>query len=819
MGRGWKALLTTLSLALAPAAVAHAETLLKVDAGQAAAEPETGYLKTGTLVSPSGHAIGINSQYLTLDGKPWLPVMGEFHYTRYPPGDWDQELAKMKAAGVQVVSTYIIWIHHEETPGSFNWSGDRDLRRFVELCARHGLYVMVRLGPWVHAEVRYGGVPDWVVQSTRLRSNDPAYLSYVERYYDQIGAQLKGLMWKDGGPIIGVQLDNEYNLTGEGQGREHIARLKQLALKAGFDAPLYTVTGWDNTVYPRGEVTPVLGGYPDMPWDTAVTDLPPSETYVFRFDNRINGGLGTETASTGKGDAAEDVAHTPFLTAEYGAGMGPMYRRRTTTSADDGAALLPVQIGSGVNMMGYYMFHGGRNPDGRTMLEESTAIGGYNDLPLINYDLGAPIGQYGQAHAVLAKLRPWHLFLEDFGAELAPMTPRKPEVTPSRPDDLTTPRFAVRSKGDSGFLFVSDYIRLHPMAAQRQVRFEVRLPSETLRLPSRPVDIASGAYFVWPLNLDLAGVRLAWATAQPTARIESADGPVYVFRAVDGIAPELAFAKGARVRAASGHTLTDAEGRTVVRDLKPGLDAAVTLTPPQGPKVRILVLDQAQAERLWRVEFAGRPRLLLTDAEVAGEGERLELRSKGEADVRFSLFPAPTAALTAQQPVRSLGREGLFVRYEARLPERNPQVTFTSLRAAQPVPPLNIGGTAKAAIEPYPETWAKSAAWTLSVDPAALDGLSEAYLQLDWRGDTARLFSGPKLIDDQYYAGGVWEVGLKRFSDGLGQPLTLTVLPLRKDAPIYLQAEARAKLPPGDQAAELASVRIVPEYALSVTAN
>src|SRR5579859_757344 len=188
--------------------------ILTIDATAPVPPPETGYVKMGSSVTPDGRALGMNSRYLTLDGKPWLPVMGEFHYTRFPARYWEEQLLKMKAAGITIVSTYVIWQHHEESEGKFDWSGDRDLRRFVELCRKHGLMVFLRPGPWAHAEVRYGGIPDWVVESMPTRRDDPAYLSAVSRFYNAIAGQLKGELWKEGGPIIGVQVENEYNLTG-----------------------------------------------------------------------------------------------------------------------------------------------------------------------------------------------------------------------------------------------------------------------------------------------------------------------------------------------------------------------------------------------------------------------------------------------------------------------------------------------------------------------------------------------------------------------------------------------------------------------------
>ena len=177
--------------------------------------------------SPTGREWAVNNRYFTLDGQPFFPVMGEFHYSRYPASEWEEEILKMKAGGINVISTYIFWIHHEEVEGQFDWSGQKNLRQFVELCAKHGMLVWARIGPWDHGEVRNGGFPDWLVAKVKARrSNDPTYLAYVEKFYDQIGQQLKGLFWKDGGPIVGVQIENEYH-PGRG-GIEHMNQLLQM---------------------------------------------------------------------------------------------------------------------------------------------------------------------------------------------------------------------------------------------------------------------------------------------------------------------------------------------------------------------------------------------------------------------------------------------------------------------------------------------------------------------------------------------------------------------------------------------------------------
>src|ERR1017187_5657952 len=404
--------------------------------------------------SPSGQVLSLNAQYLTLDGKPWLPVMGEMHYSRVPEAEWETEILKMKSAGVQIVSAYIIWIHHEEVEDQWDWSGQKDLRHFVELCARHGMYVVPRIGPWSHAEVRNGGFPDWLLSKTsQTRSNDPTYLHYVDLYYQQIAAQLKGLMWNQGGPVVAIQLENEYRGGGPNRGTAHILKLKELARSAGLRVPFYTVTGWDGASIPHGDVLPVYGGYPDAPWDASIQKLPPSEVYAFRFGSRVTGDMGAMGAIGGPptGDAANFTLDTPFMTAEMGGGMQVTYHRRPIVSADDIAAMMPVMLGSGVNLYGTYVFHGGENPDGRlTTLQESLATHYANDLPQKTYDFEAPIGEFGDERESLLKLKTWNYILNDFGPMLAPMQPRAPNVLPAGPRDLTVPRVAARTLGSSG---------------------------------------------------------------------------------------------------------------------------------------------------------------------------------------------------------------------------------------------------------------------------------------------------------------------------------------------------------------------------------
>src|SRR3984885_10367031 len=266
----------------APSDLVEPSKIVEIDARQPSPPPRGSDFKGGSSISPSGQSIGLNDQYLTLDGKPWLPVMGEFHFSRYPVAGWEEEILKMKAGGVQIISSYIFWNHIEEVKGVFDWTGQRDLRHFAELCQKHSVSLYVRIGPWVHGESRYGGLPDWVVKESVQRTTDPRFLGFVDDFYEQIGKQIKGLLWKDGGPVIGVQIENEYGGKGPNGGPAYILQLKRMAEAAGMDVPLYPVTGGNDAVWPPGEVVPVYGGYPDAPWDPNPGRIPPGEVYLFR---------------------------------------------------------------------------------------------------------------------------------------------------------------------------------------------------------------------------------------------------------------------------------------------------------------------------------------------------------------------------------------------------------------------------------------------------------------------------------------------------------------------------------------------------------
>jgi beta-galactosidase len=792
------------ALLLVVNAPAFASTDYPVDAAATPPPPSEGHLSLGTARGPSG-LLGVNARYLTRDGRPWFPVMGEFHFSRYPEAEWNIELGKMKAQGIDIVSSYVIWNEIELDAGKLDWTGARNLRKFVELCRANGLLFYLRPGPWAHAETRFGGIPDWVEAKGGLRSDDPIYLQSVRRFWRGIAGELHGLLWKDGGPVIGMQIENEYNLVGSRRGAGHIATLRALAKTVGLDVPLYTVTGWDRAVYPRGQVAPVFGGYPDEPWATATTKLAPKENYLFRFDSRVSGGLGAQTVNTGSGpaDADRDRDLTPFLGAEYGPGVPTMYRRRPIIQPDDIQAQMITQIGSGLNLVGYYMFHGGANPlAGGRGLEETTRTGSFNDVPMIGYDFQAPLGQYGERRPVADVLRPLHMFIHAFGERLATMTVRRPAELPHDAADTGSLRYAARSDGRHGFLFVNNHIRQYAMPQRRDVRFAITTASGTLHFPADPATIPDGASFIWPFNMDLAGVPIAWASAQPITMISDDRGPLFVFMKTPGVRPAFAFDIGTAVNAPTHIS----EGK-LIADLTPSRDRIIRVRGLNGKSVRILLLDAADGRRLWTGPIAGRQTLVLSDAEVRFSGDGVVLTSNSP---KISATLYPRTAMATDQSMQIQYREDSSA-LAITLPQRPVRtLAVEQLRMPGQVAPIEIGGAAHAAVQPASAAFAASGAWRFTV-PRAFDRDGRDWLQIDYAGDIARLFDDEALLDDRFWDGRRWDIALDRFDDRVNRSWLLTVLPLRKDAPIYLDGAAKAQLR-NEQTAEVRSVRIVPEY-------
>lgn len=655
-----------------------------------------------------GGQVTWDAQSLMIDGQRVCPVMGEVHYSRLPAAEWPQAIRRMKEGGVTVIATYVFWNHIEEQEGIFRWDGQRDLRRFIQLCKQEQMPVVLRIGPFCHGEVRCGGIPDWVfsksltptiphregeVTKIRVRTEQPEFLELVERLYRQIFTQVQGLQWKDGGPVLACQFDNEYRGSGS-----YLMALKRIALQAGFDLPFYTRTGWPelSRPVPYGEMLPLFGDYADGFWDRSLEETAGNYYCAFNFraptaaEAGAMGDLDTSVEASSTLPAEQVSRPYPYFTCELGGGMMPSYHRRVYLYPEDAYSMALVKLGSGSNLLGYYMYHGGTNPESSTGITlnetQRTAATNYNDLPVKNYDFQAPLGEFGQTNPHYYMLRPLHLFMHDFDSLLAPMQSRFPcEQNIPKGDDSHL-RWAYREKDGNGFIFVNNYERLQSLSAKKNVELKacgVTLPKLT---------IPANAMFILPVNIE--GMR--YATAQMVAKRE---GKIYLMQ-IEGVPTSIALQNG-----------------KVLHNVKP----RGTSKPVVG---NLYLLTRAEAERLF-----------LNDEELPA---------------------AQKACGTA---------------------------TLRKLQEAGTSRQISIGVN-KAAEEPVDEDFQQAAVYEIQ-----LSNDHSGLLQIDYRGDVARLYANGKLIADNFYNGRPFLYGLWRLPAEVNS-LELRILPLQPEMPVYFPREA-----------------------------
>ena len=758
--------------------------------------------------------LGLTDRWLERDGRPFVPVSGEVHYSRVPRERWAERLRAVRAGGVTVVSTYVVWLHHEPERGRADFTGGLDLAAFVDECERTGLDVVLRIGPWVHGETRNGGFPDWVqAADVAHRTDDPGYLELVREWFGRVGAALGGRARARGGPVLAVQLDNElYDQP------QHLLTLKRLAREAGIGAPLWTATAWGGAQLPEGEVLPLYGGYGDGFWVDADAPWDPTFREHFFFshvwdDPGIGADVRARTGTAGPAACADQVPRSPSAlfppaTCELGGGMATAYHRRPRPAALDVAAVAHCKIGNGSAWQGYYMYAGGTNPAGTDGgsgggTHESHATGYPNDVPRLGYDFHAPVGEAGTLAPSHAELRRQHAFLAAFGERLADMPSSLPEVRPAGVEDTSTLRWAVRAdaeRGD-GFLLVSWHQPHVPLPDHPGARFAVRVGArEPLVLPSRPVPVPAGTLARWPFRLELGGARLEWATASALTVLPG-PVPVLVLTAEQGVPCEVAVPAGTSVRAPDGEELPGrAHEGLLVHDVEPG-ERPLRVRGPRGA-LDLLVLPAAAARESWVVEpgTAGTARrLLLSAAPLAwGADGAVTCRATGEEPGVRAYDPA-ARAFTAL-PLRRTGPSA-----------RQGDVAVSALREASATVPVLHGELDGRASAPSPAAFDEHAAVLRLHLPAwAGEPGRDPLLHVDWAGDVAELRVDGRAVTDRFWDGSRWTVSLRDAGAGAGSEVALHLLPLAVGAPVHLPADAAARLAGADkQLGTVDAVRVV----------
>lgn len=199
-----------------------------------------------------GESFGIGDKTFLLNGKPFVVKAAEVHYPRIPRPYWEQRIKMCKALGMNTLCVYVFWNIHEQQEGKFDFTDNNDLRAFIKLAQKNGMYVIVRPGPYVCAEWEMGGLPWWLLKKKdiKLRERDPYFMERLEIFEREVGKQIGDLTIEKGGPIIMVQVENEYGSYGED--KPYISEVRDIIRRSGFDKVELFQCDWSSNFTKNG---------------------------------------------------------------------------------------------------------------------------------------------------------------------------------------------------------------------------------------------------------------------------------------------------------------------------------------------------------------------------------------------------------------------------------------------------------------------------------------------------------------------------------------------------------------------------------------
>ena len=307
-----------------------------------------------------------------LNGQPFIVKAAEVHYPRIPRPYWEHRIKMCKALGMNAVCIYIFWNIHEQQEGQFDFTGNNDVAEFCRIAQKNGLYVIVRPGPYVCAEWEMGGLPWWLLKKKdiKLRERDPYFMERVKIFEEKVGEQLKPLTIQNGGPIIMIQVENEYGSYGED--KPYISEIRDcLRSIYGKEIGLFQCD-WSSNFEKNG--------LPDLTWT-------------------MNFGTGANIDDQFR-RLGELRPNAPKMCSEFWSGWfdkwGAQHETRPAKDMVDG---MDEMLSKGISFS-LYMTHGG------TSFGHWAGANSPGFAPdVTSYDYDAPINEYGQATPKFWELR------------------------------------------------------------------------------------------------------------------------------------------------------------------------------------------------------------------------------------------------------------------------------------------------------------------------------------------------------------------------------------------------------------------------------
>lgn len=327
---------------------------------------------SAALAANKPGSFGIGDKTFLLNGKPFVVKAAEVHYPRIPRAYWDQRIKMCKALGMNTLCIYIFWNIHEQKMGEFNFTDNNDIRAFVKLAQQNGMYVIVRPGPYVCAEWEMGGLPWWLLKKKdiKLREQDPFFMERLEIFEQKVGEQLGDLTIEKGGPIIMVQVENEYGSYGED--KPYISAVRDVVRKSGFDKVELFQCDWSSNF--------TKNGLDDLTWT-------------------MNFGTGANIDNEFR-KLKQLRPNSPLMCSEFWSGWFDKWGgRHETRGAKDMVDGMRDMLDRGISFS-LYMTHGGTNW-GHWAGANSPGFA----PDVTSYDYDAPINEAGQTTPKFYELR------------------------------------------------------------------------------------------------------------------------------------------------------------------------------------------------------------------------------------------------------------------------------------------------------------------------------------------------------------------------------------------------------------------------------
>ena len=351
------------------------------------------------MAAQKGGTFTTGDKTFLLNGKSFVVKAAELHYPRIPRAYWEHRIKMCKSLGMNTVCLYVFWNIHEQKEGEFDFTGNNDVAAFCRLCQKHGMYVIVRPGPYVCAEWEMGGLPWWLLKKKdiRLREQDPYFMQRVEIFEKEVGRQLAPLTVQNGGPIIMVQVENEYGSYGKD--KAYVGAIRDIVRKSGFDKVSLFQCDWSSNF--------LNNGLDDLTWT-------------------MNFGTGANIDNQFK-RLGEVRPNAPKMCSEFWSGWFDKWgARHETRPAKDMVEGMDEMLSKGISFS-LYMTHGG------TSFGHWAGANSPGFQPdVTSYDYDAPINEWGQPTPKFYELQK---MIEKYnGGKKLPAAPKAPMPLISVPE-------------------------------------------------------------------------------------------------------------------------------------------------------------------------------------------------------------------------------------------------------------------------------------------------------------------------------------------------------------------------------------------------